>query len=167
MKKSQKGFSAIEAVLILVIVGLLGFVVWYVFHTKSSTDNTYGNASNVQTTPPPVSNKTSSNTAAKPVVQTKTDSKLGKYLADGSGRPLYTYNLDTDNTSNCSGSCLSSWPAYKASSTASLPANIGTITRSDGTVQYTYNKKPLYYFTGDSAGKVTGDGLEGFSVATP
>jgi len=167
MKKSnQKGFSAIEAVLIVVIIAIVGFVVWYVFHTKSSTDNTYSNASNTQTAPQ-TSNKSSASTAAKPVVQTKTDSKVGQYLADGSGKPLYTYNQDTDNTSNCTGSCLSNWPAYKATSTASLPANVGTITRSDGTVQYTYNKKPLYYFTGDSGGQVTGNGLEGFSVATP
>lgn len=161
MKKvSQKGFSAIEAILVVVIVGLLGFVVWYVFHTKSSTDNTYGNAANVQTTPPPSS-------TTKSVIQTKTDSKVGKYLADGSGKPLYTYNQDTDNTSNCTGSCLSNWPAYKATSTSNLPANVSTITRSDGTVQYTYKKKPLYYFTSDSAGNITGNGLEGFSVATP
>ena len=165
MKKTQKGFSAIEAVLVLVIVALLGFVVWYVFHTKNSTDTTYGNAANVQTTPQ-TGNKSSSS-AAKPVVETKTDSKVGQYLADGSGMPLYTYNQDTDNASNCSGSCLSNWPAYKATSTASLPANVGTITRSDGTVQYTYNKKPLYTFTGDSAGKVTGNGIEGFNIATP
>lgn len=160
MKKTQKGFSAIEAVLVLVIIALLGFVVWYVFHTKSSTDNTYGNVSNTQTTP-------QTSTAAKPVVQTKTDSKIGKYLADGNGMALYTYNQDTDNTSNCTDSCLSNWPAYKATSTSSLPANVGTINRADGTVQYTYNKKPLYTFTGDSAGKVTGNGIEGFSVATP
>ena len=166
MKKTPKGFSVIEAVLVLIIVALLGFVVWYVFHTKSSTDNTYGNASNAQTAPQ-ISNKNSNSTAAKPIVETKTDSKLGQYLADGSGKPLYTYNLDTDNTSNCTGSCLSNWPAYKATSTASLPANVGTITRSDGTVQYTYKKKPLYYFTSDSAGKVTGNGIEGFDIATP
>ncbi len=166
MKKlAQKGFSTIEAGLVVVIVAILAFVVWYVFHTKSSTDNTYGNAANVQTTPQ-TSNK-SSNTSAKPVVQTKTDSKVGQYLADSNGKPLYTYNQDTDNTSNCTGSCLSNWPAYKASTTASLPANVGTITRSDGTVQYTYNKKPLYYFTGDSTSSVTGNGIEGFSVATP
>ena len=160
MKKySQKGFSAIEAVLVVVIVGLLGFVVWYVFHTKSTTDTTYGNAANQTTT------KTTS--TPKALIETKTDSKVGKYLADGSGKPLYTYSQDTDNTGNCTGDCLSNWPAYKATSTSSLPAHVGTITRSDGSVQYTYNKKPLYYFTGDSAGKITGNGLEGFNIATP
>lgn len=171
MKKlSRKGFSTIEAILVIVIVAIVAFVVWYVFHTKNNTNNIYGNAANTQTTVPATTNKakTSTNTSAKPIVQTKTDSKLGKYLADGNGKPLYTYDQDTDNTSNCTGSCLTNWPAYKAtSSSASLPTNVGTITRSDGSVQYTYNKKPLYYFSGDTGSTITGNGVEGFSIATP
>jgi predicted lipoprotein with Yx(FWY)xxD motif len=167
-KSSQKGFSAIEGVLVVVIIAIVAFVVWYVFHTKNNTNNIYGNAANTQTTVPPASNKTSTSTSAKPIIQTKTDSKLGKYLADGNGKPLYTYSQDTANTSNCTGSCLTNWPAYKAaSSLTSLPTNVGTITRSDGGVQYTYNKKPLYYFSGDTGSTITGNGVEGFSVATP
>jgi cytoskeletal protein RodZ len=36
----QSGFSAIEAVLILVIVGMLGFTGWYVWHAKQTADKT-------------------------------------------------------------------------------------------------------------------------------
>jgi len=42
--KNQKGFSALEGLLILVIVSLIGFVGWYVFHTKASVNNTYKSA---------------------------------------------------------------------------------------------------------------------------
>jgi hypothetical protein len=35
--KNQKGFSAVEGLLILVIVGLLGFVGWYVWSTGNKT----------------------------------------------------------------------------------------------------------------------------------
>jgi predicted lipoprotein with Yx(FWY)xxD motif len=164
-KRVEGGFSPVETILVLIIVGLVAFVGWYVFHTKSNTDATYGNAANVQSNLP---TKTKASTTASKIVQTKTDSKLGQYLADANGNALYTYDKDTDNTSNCSGSCLTNWPAYKATSTsATLPTNVGTITRSDGGVQYTYKKKPLYTFTSDTAGKVTGDGVEGFSVAKP
>jgi predicted lipoprotein with Yx(FWY)xxD motif len=49
-----------------------------------------------------------------------------------------------------------------------VPTNVGTITRTDGGVQYTYKKMPLYYYVGDtSAGQITGDGVNGFSVAKP
>ena len=172
MKKfNQRGFSPVETVLVLVIVGLIAFVAWYVFRTKSDTDTTLGNAANTQTEVSTGNSTKSTATSTKSsteVVVTKTDSKGVKYLADSSGKTLYTYGQDTDNTSNCTGSCLTDWPAYKAtSSSASLPTNVGTITRSDdGSLQYTYNKKPLYTFTGDSsAGQVTGDGVNGFKLA--
>ena len=172
MKKvNRKGFSTIEAILVIVIIAIVAFVIWYIFHTKNTTNNIYGNAANTSSsTPAPTKQTSNKNTASTAsIIQTKTDPKLGKYLADGSGKPLYTYSQDTDNTSNCTGSCLTNWPPYKAtSSSANLPANVATITRSDGGgVQYTYQKKPLYYFSGDSAGKVTGNGVDGFNIATP
>jgi predicted lipoprotein with Yx(FWY)xxD motif len=172
-KFNQRGFSPVETTLVLVIVGLVAFVAWYVFHTKSDTDTTLGNAANTQTevsSGNSTKSTPSKTSTATTVVVTKTDSKGTKYLADPAGKTLYTYDQDTDNKSNCTGSCLSTWPVYKAtSSSASLPTNVGTITRSDdGSLQYTYKKMPLYYFTGDtSAGKVTGDGVNSFSLATP
>ena len=43
----------------------------------------------------------------------------------------------------------------------------GTLTRPDGATQVTYGGLPLYYWQGDTkAGDVTGDGVEGFSIAT-
>ncbi|HTB48698.1 MAG TPA: hypothetical protein VK712_01300 [Verrucomicrobiae bacterium] len=82
---------------------------------------------------------------------------------------LYTYGADTSGTSNCTGSCLSSWPAYQdTGSTAGLPTGISTIKRTDnGEIQYTYNGMPLYTFVGDSSGQVTGNGVSNFSVAKP
>lgn len=158
-KFDQRGFAPLETALILVIVGLLAFIAWFIFHSQSNTNTTYGNAAIVDT---PIKQSTGAN-----VVQTKTDSKLGKYLADASGAALYTYGQDSDNTSNCTGSCLTDWPVYKATVTTNLPDNVGTITRADGTKQYTYKKMPLYTFTSDKSGKVTGDGVGDFSVAKP
>ena len=169
LKKAQRGFALTEAILILIIVALVAFVAWYAFRTKNSTDNTYNNAANTQLNPP-AKKQTSSNTStASQIVQTKTNSTVGQYLADPNGKTLYTYNSDTTGKSNCTGSCLTDWPVYVATSSASnLPANVTIITRSDGGTQYAYKGKPLYYFTGDtSAGMVTGNGVSGFSVAKP
>ena len=44
---------------------------------------------------------------------------------------------------------------------------LGTLTRPDGTTQVTYRGMPLYYWQGDTkSGDVTGNGVEGFAVAT-
>jgi predicted lipoprotein with Yx(FWY)xxD motif len=103
------------------------------------------------------------------VLTTKTDSRLGKYLADPNGKPLYTYNADSKGVSNCTGACLANWPAYRATgSVSNLPSGVSTIKRADnGQTQYTYNGMPLYYFTADQAGNPTGDGVENFSIAVP
>ena len=46
MKRGQKGFGAVEALLILVIVGTLAAVGWYVYDTKKDADATYNKAEN-------------------------------------------------------------------------------------------------------------------------
>jgi predicted lipoprotein with Yx(FWY)xxD motif len=168
LRKSLKGFAPVETILVLVIIGLLAFVIWYVFNTKSNTDNTYGNtATNNQYIPPKKQGSTTTNTASQ-IITTKTSSSLGQYLADGQGKTLYTYGGDTAGKSNCTGSCLTDWPVYTSTTTTNLPANVTVINRSDNTKQYAYKGLPLYYFSGDtSAGMVTGDGVNNFHLAKP
>lgn len=160
-KKLQRGVAPVETVLIIVIIAIVAFVLWYVFHTKNTTNNSYNTSANTQLNPP------TSNTSSK-IVQTKTSSTAGQYLADSNGKTLYTYGADTSGVSNCTGSCLTDWPIYKATVTTNLPTNVTVISRSDGTKQYAYKGMPLYYFSGDtSAGSVTGNGVSNFSVAKP
>ncbi len=90
--------------------------------------------------------------------------KLGSVLADTKGMTLYTYDKDTGTTSTCYGVCAQKWPPYLSTGAGSttLPANIGVTKRTDGTTQYTWMGKPLYYYAGDTkAGEVTGNGLAG------
>lgn len=139
---------------------------YFVFHksdakTPTPASQTANNTTTPATTATPVNNA---------VIITKTDSGVGQYLANPAGMTLYYYGSDTANTSNCSGGCLATWPAYVASGdTANLPTDIGVITRSDNSQkQYTYKTKPLYFFKSDtSAGQVTGNNVAGFVVATP
>jgi len=166
-KKLQRGFSAPETILVLVAVGLIAFVVWFVFHSSSDTSETLGNAANTQTEVPK-QNNTAARTAEKAKVYTiRTDANTGKYLADISGKVLYTYGADTKGVSNCSGDCLAAWPVYKATVTDNLPADISVITRTDGNKQYAYKGMPLYYYVNDTTGQVTGEGVNNFHVAKP
>jgi predicted lipoprotein with Yx(FWY)xxD motif len=152
MKKSS---SVLAAVIIIVVVAG-----GYALMHKSDKKTTSTTQSTSKSSTPAVNNS---------VLITKTDPKIGQYLADPSGKALYTYGADTSGVSNCTGSCLANWPAYQdTGSTANLPAGVGTIKRSDnGQTQYTYNGKPLYYFVSDGSGKVTGNGVDNFSVAKP
>lgn len=94
----------------------------------------------------------------------------GTYLTDGSGRTLYLFMADTAGASNCNATCTALWPplttaAAPAASSGVNAANLGTITRSDGTKQVTYSGHPLYYFAQDSsAGQTTGQGNPGFGA---
>lgn len=95
----------------------------------------------------------------------------GSYLTDGSGRTLYLFLADKSGNSACSGACATVWPplttAGKAAAGSGVTASdLGTITRSDGKKQVTYNGHPLYYFVKDkSAGQETGQGVLGFGAA--
>lgn len=107
--------------------------------------------------------------AATPVAITSLDltqnATLGPILADNMGRTVYAFLKDTDNTSNCNGTCATMWPAVTAAQAPSAgsgvnAALIGIINRQDGATQVTYKKHPLYYFSGDKhAGDTNGQGI--------
>jgi len=86
-------------------------------------------------------------------------------LTDAKGMTLYIYDKDSRNMSNCEGGCLKAWPPFLVSTgaaTTSLPANLGTFKRTDGSMQYTWKGMPLYYYVSDAKpGDVTGDGVGG------
>jgi predicted lipoprotein with Yx(FWY)xxD motif len=101
------------------------------------------------------------------VITTKSGS-AGAYLTDGSGRAVYLWSKDSMNKSECSGTCAGAWPPVPASTIASGGAkasDLGTITRSDGSKQATYDGHPLYYYVGDSGpGQTNGQGSNGFGA---
>ena len=145
-------------IIIIIVVVVLAIGGYAVFHKSSKTSTSSTSTSSASSTP----------AKSAEVVQTKTNSSTGSYLADSSGNALYTYSQDTAGVSNCTGSCLTAWPIYAVTtSSAALPANVTIITRSDGSKQYAYKGLPLYTFTGDSGGQVTGDGVSGFIIAKP
>ena len=99
-----------------------------------------------------------------------TSTNLGMILVDGSGRTLYLFEKDQPNQSACAGACVAAWPVDQSSATPKAGSGVtasmlGTIKRSDGSTQVTYNKHPLYYFQGDSgAGQHNGQGVDAFGA---
>ena len=74
-------------------------------------------------------------------------------LTNASGITLYTFAPDSLNKSVCYGDCATYWPPVPGHMSAGpgVSGTIGTITRTDGTTQSTYDGHPLYTYIGDHA----------------
>jgi predicted lipoprotein with Yx(FWY)xxD motif len=90
-------------------------------------------------------------------------------LVDAKNRPLYTFKTDTATTSNVKGQLAALWPPLKAGGmpTASGAGGTLTVVSTPNGRQVAYNGHFLYTFVDDSPGKVTGQGVQDFFVATP
>jgi predicted lipoprotein with Yx(FWY)xxD motif/predicted small secreted protein len=113
----------------------------------------------------------SSGSSSAAALNTK-HNKLGMILAAGPRQlTVYLFEGDKGATSNCSGACASLWPPVTTSGSPgvhgqAVAANLGTITRSDGTKQVTYKGHPLYYFTRDKdSGDAYGQGIKAFGAS--
>jgi predicted lipoprotein with Yx(FWY)xxD motif len=101
---------------------------------------------------------------------------LGKFFTGADGKTLYIFTKDTaPNASTCVDACLAKWPPLIATGGTAPAAPAGatgtfaTFARPDGTMQVSYNGKPLYYYAPDTkAGDTTGQGVGGvWFVAAP
>jgi predicted lipoprotein with Yx(FWY)xxD motif len=93
--------------------------------------------------------------ATKAAQLTAHSSRYGRILFDGRGRVLYLFARDRGGRSSCSGACAEAWPPFltKGAPKALSGVNaklVGTLRRSDGKLQVTYAKHPLYYYEGDT-----------------
>ena len=109
--------------------------------------------------------------AAGVVVDAATSPSFGMVLTGPTGMTVYTHAGDSATSSTCTGGCATAWPPLTTTGQPTdgpgVTGKLGTLTRPDGTTQVTYGGLPLYYWQGDTkAGDVTGNGVEGFSVAT-
>ena len=102
--------------------------------------------------------------------------KVGNVLVGANGMTLYTFSKDTAaDTSTCADQCAQNWPPLTVKSAdefvpgINLPGKFNTFKRADGTLQVSYNGKPLYYFKNDKAiGDAAGEGVGGvWSTVVP
>ena len=83
-------------------------------------------------------------------------------LTNARGLTLYSFALDTMTASHCNGACAQLWPPVHGPVTAGagVTGRLGTIQRSGGQLQATYDGHPLYTYAGDSApGQAHGNNL--------
>jgi predicted lipoprotein with Yx(FWY)xxD motif len=107
---------------------------------------------------------------AKPTTVTTHQTKRGKAVSNVAGHTLYMFSTDTSTKSTCNGTCAKTWKPLLtsgrpvAASGSGLNAKLlGTLRRTNHTLQVTYNHHPLYLFTGDrSAGQINGEGANKF-----
>lgn len=93
----------------------------------------------------------------------------GGFFVGPDGKTLYTFDKDVAGKSNCTGQCLTNWPALIVANASAITPGTGltaadftTVTRDDGTLQVAFKQIPLYYFAGDSKpGDKNGDGVGG------
>jgi predicted lipoprotein with Yx(FWY)xxD motif len=98
-------------------------------------------------------------------LQARSIGGLGKIVTDGEGFALYMYAPDHRGPSRCYGFCAEQWPPLVLPRGVTRPeagpgldkALVGTVRRSNGTLQETYAGWPLYLWQGDTApGEATG-----------
>ncbi len=83
-------------------------------------------------------------------------------LTNAKGFTLYWFVPDTSTASNCNGACAKYWPPVPGPATAGsgVKGTLGTITRSNGAKQATWDGHPLYTYIADTApGMAKGNGL--------
>ncbi|MBI3633662.1 MAG: hypothetical protein HY226_05215 [Candidatus Vogelbacteria bacterium] len=164
MIQKQKGSATVWAIVLILLVVL---IIWWMGNNHTST---------TQTTPvvTPTSPQAVTPTPVMPTyLKTLAMANGSSYLADPSGRTLYTKLSDTKNISTCTGACLYVWPTYSASSVlGSAPTDykdLGTMKRGDGSMQYTWKGMPLYYYAKDGKiGDTLGNGFnKAWNIARP
>jgi predicted lipoprotein with Yx(FWY)xxD motif len=141
-----------------------------------------GACSNAATTPAPAAatpvptTAASASAAAGATLAVSETAAVGKFLTGADGKTLYVFTKDTaPNASTCVDACLAKWPALIATggtapaAPAGVTGTFATFARPDGTMQVSYNGKPLYYYAPDTkAGDTTGQGVGGvWFVAAP
>jgi predicted lipoprotein with Yx(FWY)xxD motif len=165
---SESGFSRVSGRTKLAagVGGALGAAVLVAACSSGGTSSAGAAASG-----PPAGAASSSggSTSGGTVIETASSS-AGTVLTNGSGRAVYLWVKDTGDTSSCNGPCAGAWPPVTTTDSATASggakaSDLGTITRSDGSKQVTYDGHPLYYFAGDSGpGTAAGQASDGFGA---
>ena len=101
-------------------------------------------------------------------VQATVGGKTETVLVNSQGLPLYFYLYDTAGKSAVTGGLAALWPPLTSASPAAtgLTGKLAVVSDAHGD-QVAYNGHLLYTFADDQAGQVTGQGVQGFFVATP
>jgi predicted lipoprotein with Yx(FWY)xxD motif len=163
MKRSNVGVLGVTGIVALAIAGCGG---------GGSTSSSATASATTASTPAAAATTAASGATAGIATVSVAKSSLGSILVAGpKQRTVYLFAADKGPMSMCSGACAEVWPPVittaspKAAGGANT-ADLGTITRSDGTKQVTYKGHPLYYYVGDgtSGGETSGQAISSFGA---
>ncbi len=90
-------------------------------------------------------------------------------LVGPNGMTLYTFDRDAGGKSMCNGPCATNWPPLTAPAGAGASGDWSIVTRDDGSRQWAWRGKPVYYWVKDARpGDRTGDGVNNaWRIARP
>ncbi|HEX8009311.1 MAG TPA: hypothetical protein VF482_23115 [Trebonia sp.] len=102
-------------------------------------------------------------TSSTAILKAEHTTTAGTVLATSQGFTLYGFTRDSSTASACTGACAKTWHPLtgtpRVAPGTSLPGTLGTITRSGGVKQATFDGHPLYTFKDDTApGQAKGNG---------
>ncbi|MGB4800510.1 MAG: hypothetical protein WBP03_03270 [Candidatus Saccharimonadales bacterium] len=164
MNQSNKTHRAIK--LIALLIGLV-VVVGAVFaltrpsgSNQSSTTNTdtHSTASDQPTQKTPEEQTPTAPSATGTVITTGS-SEFGTMLFNEKKQAIYIWEVEKSEKPECYGDCTEAWPPVLADGTPRATGEVksellGTVKRTDGTTQVTYNGHPLYYYAHEAPGEV-------------
>jgi predicted lipoprotein with Yx(FWY)xxD motif len=101
------------------------------------------------------------------VTITTADSQFGQVLFDGDERAIYFFDKEASDRSECYGECAVAWPPVLTDGEPEAAGEagtklLGTTQRDDGSIQVTYDGRPLYYYVDDPRGQILCHGVEEF-----
>ena len=84
-------------------------------------------------------------------------------LTAQNGMTVYVFDKDAGGTPSCYDSCAKKWPPYLVKGRGKkMGEGWASVKRKDGSAQWTYDGKPLYFYSDDKKkGDKTGDGVGG------
>jgi predicted lipoprotein with Yx(FWY)xxD motif len=136
--------------------------------TAPATETSVAKTSATTTAPPPTDvelarrpeGEEGLRVPARRVRITAEDSRFGRVLFDANGQVVYVFEIDRRNRSNCTSTeCVRAWPPVLTEEDPTAGAGVdasllGTIRRSDGTLQVTYDGRPLYFYEHEGRGEI-------------
>lgn len=97
--------------------------------------------------------------AATATIVKAVSSQYGHIVADARGQAFYLFGKEDSGRTECYGACATRWPpvlvkGQPAAGPGAQSRLLGTTRRHGGRLQLTYAGHPIYYYAGDSPGRV-------------
>jgi predicted lipoprotein with Yx(FWY)xxD motif len=130
---------------------------------EGTVDETADRPSTSTTTPSPTTAPGTTTSTAPPAAAgtavTTGDSEYGVMLFDQRNQAIYLFDAEGDGTPACYDECAADWPPVLTEGTPQAAGHVqggllGTVQRTDGTMQVTYAGHPLYFYAHEAPGEV-------------